>query len=72
MGLNGADRTMTSTTHIRAAIDHLRRFAADTRGATAIEYAIIAGGIAVAIVAAVTRLGSSTNTLFSNVSTLLK
>jgi pilus assembly protein Flp/PilA len=50
----------------------VRSFARDARGATAIEYAIIAGGIAVAIVAAVTQLGSSTNTMFTNVSTLLK
>ena len=44
----------------------------NTKGATAIEYAMVACGIAVAIVAAVTRLGSQTNTMFANVSTLLK
>ncbi len=68
MGLN----RMFSTTQIRAIMRHARRFAADTRGATAIEYAMVAGGIAVAIVAAVTRLGSQTNTMFANVSTMLK
>jgi pilus assembly protein Flp/PilA len=36
-----------------------RRFLRDERGATAIEYAMIAAGIAVAIVAAVNALGVS-------------
>lgn len=39
----------------------------DARGATAIEYAIIAGGIAVVIVAAVTLLGSNVKGLFESV-----
>ena len=68
MGLN----RMFSTTQIRDIMRHARRFTADTRGATAIEYAMVACGIAVAIVAAVTRLGSETNSMFTNVSTLLK
>jgi pilus assembly protein Flp/PilA len=37
----------------------IRRFIRDERGATAIEYAMIAAGIAVAIVAAVNALGVS-------------
>lgn len=37
----------------------IRRFLCDERGATAIEYAMIAAGIAVAIVAAVNSLGVS-------------
>ena len=37
----------------------VRNFAADQGGATAIEYALIASGIAVAIVATVFSLGSS-------------
>ncbi len=48
------------------------RFLRDDSGATAIEYAIIASGIAVAIVAAVNGLGSGVNGLFTNVSTALK
>ena len=39
----------------------------DARGATSIEYAIIAGGIAVVIVAAVTLLGSNVKALFDSV-----
>ena len=48
------------------------RFLRDERGATAIEYAIIASGVAVVIAAAVTSLGTSVNGLFTSVSTALK
>jgi len=48
------------------------RFMRDDGGATAIEYAIIASGIAVAIVSAVTSLGSNVKGLFTNVSTAMK
>ena len=40
------------------------RFVADEQGATAIEYAMIAAGIAVAISAAVVSLGSELKTNF--------
>jgi pilus assembly protein Flp/PilA len=50
----------------------LSRFLRDEGGATAIEYAIIASGVAVAIAASVTSLGSSVNGLFTSVSTALK
>ena len=43
------------------------RLVHDEQGATAIEYALIAAGIAVAIVAAVSTLGSATNNLFASV-----
>ena len=39
----------------------------DENGATAIEYALVACGISVAIVAAVTSLGSKTNSLYASV-----
>ena len=42
-------------------------FLRDTSGATAIEYAMIAGGIAVVIVAAVTLLGQNVKALFSSI-----
>jgi pilus assembly protein Flp/PilA len=48
------------------------RFLADDRGATAIEYGLIAAGIAVAIIATVQALGTNLNTTFSTVSTSLK
>lgn len=43
------------------------RFLRDESGTTAIEYAIIAGGIAVAIVATVTSVGSKVNGMFERV-----
>jgi pilus assembly protein Flp/PilA len=48
------------------------RFVRDERGATAIEYAMIASGVAVAIAATVTSLGSGVKGMFVNVSTALK
>ncbi|HZC57257.1 MAG TPA: Flp family type IVb pilin [Xanthobacteraceae bacterium] len=48
------------------------RFLRDDTGATAIEYAMIASGIGVAIAATVTSLGSGVNGLFTTVSTALK
>jgi pilus assembly protein Flp/PilA len=50
----------------------LRHFAADASGATAIEYGLIAAGIAVAIIAVVNGIGSKLNTTFSGISTQLK
>jgi pilus assembly protein Flp/PilA len=47
------------------------RFAKDESGATAIEYGLIAAGIAVAIVVAVNAVGSQLNTLFGTVKTKL-
>jgi len=44
--------------------DCVRRFFADDSGATAIEYALIAAGISVAIVSAVTGLGTHLKTTF--------
>ncbi len=49
----------------------MKRFIAfknDTRGATAIEYGLIAAGIAVAIAAAVFALGGDLSALFGGVS----
>ncbi len=50
----------------------LKRFGKDTSGATAIEYGLIAAGIAVAIIATVQALGTQLNTTFSSVSTAIK
>ena len=46
----------------------LRRFISDRSGATAIEYALIAGSISIVILAAVTSIGSTLNNTFTNVS----
>ena len=48
------------------------RFVIDQTGATAIEYGLIAAGIAVAIIAVVNGLGTQLNTTFSSISTQLK
>jgi pilus assembly protein Flp/PilA len=45
------------------------RFAKDESGATAIEYGLIAAGIAVAIVVAVQAVGGQLNTLFGTIKT---
>ncbi|WP_081851054.1 Flp family type IVb pilin [Bradyrhizobium sp. URHD0069] len=47
------------------------RFVKDESGATAIEYGLIAAGIAVAIITAVNLVGTNLNTLFGKVSTEL-
>jgi pilus assembly protein Flp/PilA len=51
---------------------YLNRFAKDESGATAIEYGLIASLIAVAIIAAVTTLGTKLTTTFGSVSAKLK
>jgi len=50
----------------------LWNFLANEQGAAAIEYGLLAAGIAVAIIAVVAALGTSLNTTFSTVSTSLK
>jgi pilus assembly protein Flp/PilA len=50
----------------------IKRFARDEAGATAIEYGLIAAGIAVAIIAVVQGLGTNLNTTFGSVQTSLK
>lgn len=42
------------------------------KGATAIEYGLIAAGISVAIIAVVNTIGTKLNTNFSSISTQLK
>jgi len=50
----------------------LQAFIKDDAAATAIEYAIIAAGISIVIVAAVDGIGTKLNTTFGSVSTQLK
>lgn len=47
------------------------RFVRDESGATAIEYGLIAAGIAVVIIGAVNALGSQLNTTFTGVKSSL-
>ena len=50
----------------------LKNFFKDESGATAIEYALIAMGIGIVIVAAVNGVGTALSTKFGTVSTSLK
>jgi pilus assembly protein Flp/PilA len=50
----------------------LARFLHDETAATAIEYGLIAAGIALAIIAVVNGLGSNLNTMFTSINTSLK
>jgi pilus assembly protein Flp/PilA len=50
----------------------IMQFMREEAGTTAIEYGLIAAGISIAIIIAVTSLGSSLNTTFTSVSTSLK
>jgi pilus assembly protein Flp/PilA len=63
-GMTGFD-TFTST-----AGRLLKRLYADERGATAIEYAMVASGIGVVVSTAVYTLGDKVKGLFTNVSAL--
>jgi len=48
------------------------RFVKDESGATAIEYALIAAGIAIAIISAVNGVGTALQTKFNAISSSLK
>jgi pilus assembly protein Flp/PilA len=50
----------------------IRKFLADESGATAIEYALLAAGISLAIIAVVNGLGTNLRTKFTSVNTSLK
>lgn len=50
----------------------ISRFLAEEAGATAIEYALIAAGISIVILAAVNGIGDKLNTSLATVNTSLK
>jgi pilus assembly protein Flp/PilA len=50
----------------------IARFVKDESGATAIEYGLIAAGIALAIIAVVNSLGTNINAKFTSINTALK
>ena len=47
--------------------DAVKRLVADRRGATAIEYGLIAAGIAVAIITVISTVGSNLNSMFGSI-----
>ncbi len=49
----------------------LKQFIREEEGASAVEYALLVAGIAVAIITAVYSLGTTINTMFGNVQTKL-
>jgi pilus assembly protein Flp/PilA len=67
---HAADAAGGSAAHSNAArfdlkkLFGIRLFFGDASGATAIEYALVAGSIAVVIVAAVQTLGQNVNSMF--------
>lgn len=50
----------------------IAKFWSDESGATAIEYGLIATGIAVAVIPVITGLGTKLKTTFSTISTAIK
>ena len=60
-----------SYTHLDVYKRQLRAFLKDESGATAIEYGLIASGVALAIIAVVNGLGTKLNTKFTSISTQL-
>jgi pilus assembly protein Flp/PilA len=50
----------------------VRKLIANSNGATAIEYSLIAALIAVAAIAAIQGVGTSLNSTFTNVSSAIK
>jgi pilus assembly protein Flp/PilA len=57
---------------VRLLMASVVRFLKDENAATAIEYGLIAAGIAVAIISVVKGVGTKLNTTFSSISTQLK
>jgi pilus assembly protein Flp/PilA len=53
-------------------MQYIRKLIGDSKGATAIEYGLIAALIAVAAIAAMQGVGSSLNSTFTNVSSAMK
>jgi pilus assembly protein Flp/PilA len=56
----------------RATRNALGRFLRDDRGATSIEYAIIASGVSIVIVGTVLTLGTTVKGFYTSVATALK
>ncbi|MFC8597921.1 MULTISPECIES: Flp family type IVb pilin [unclassified Isoptericola] len=59
------------TTSLHVFTDRLQDRSQDERGATAVEYGLLVGLIAVVIIAVVAALGGQLNTLFTSVLTKL-
>jgi pilus assembly protein Flp/PilA len=62
---NGPEESITMKTLVK-------KFVRDESGATAIEYALIAAGIGIAIIAAVNALGTAISDKFNTITSSLK
>jgi pilus assembly protein Flp/PilA len=66
---------VSSTSHVYMELlmkNLIARFVKDESGATAIEYGLIAAGIALAIIAVVNGLGTNLNAKFTSINSSLK
>ena len=59
-------------TSAKSAVESVKQFWHDEEGATAVEYALMASLIAMAIIAIVTTLGKSVTSVFTTVNTGIK
>ena len=57
-------QTCHAASHQEATVQAIKRFVKDESGATAIEYALIAAGIGIAIITAVNALGTAISDKF--------
>jgi pilus assembly protein Flp/PilA len=70
---DGRDRPKRVTRQGRTFVDKLiKRFLEDETAATAIEYGLIATGIALLLIATVSHIGTHLNTTFTSVNTQLR
>jgi pilus assembly protein Flp/PilA len=69
---HGAGRIPSASTGASFMRRLLKSFFRDDSGATAIEYALIAMGISIVIVASVNGIGTGLNSKFTTISTSLK
>jgi pilus assembly protein Flp/PilA len=63
--------TQPVTRKRRRRVEAIKKFVKEEEGATAIEYGLLAGLIALVIILAVTNLGKKINALFTNVTAAL-
>ena len=70
--MNAKRRVIVLATRERVMSKLVGRFLKDNSGATAIEYALIAAGISIVILAAVNSIATTLKPTFTSVSTALK
>lgn len=63
---------ITRGSELKKVLEEAGHFFADERGATAIEYGLIAALISVVIIASITSIGKSLKTVFDNINTNLQ